>query len=39
MNANISNSSWHPEFNLSIPNKALEVKLAKQCNEIIFEWK
>jgi hypothetical protein len=35
----LGDSSWHPEFGLEVPNKALEVQFEERNLEIIFTWK
>ena len=34
----ICDSTWHPEFGISIPNKVLEVEFETNQLEIIFKW-
>jgi len=34
----ICDSTWHPEFGVSIPNKVLEVEFETNQLEIIFKW-
>ena len=34
----ICDSTWHPEFGVSVPNKVLEVEFDTNQLEIIFKW-
>jgi uncharacterized heparinase superfamily protein len=37
-NASLSDSLWHPQFGIDIPNKLLVLDIISNKTEIIFEW-
>lgn len=37
-NAQLTDSFWHPQFGVDIPNKALLIDIISKETEIIFEW-
>ncbi len=38
LNPRISETFWHPEFGISIPNKKLEITFNSREIEVIFDW-
>ena len=38
LNSRISETFWHPEFGISIPNKKLEITFNTKEIEVIFDW-
>jgi uncharacterized heparinase superfamily protein len=37
-NSRICETSWHPEFGISIPNKTLEITFNSRQIEVVFDW-
>jgi uncharacterized heparinase superfamily protein len=37
-NSIICETSWHPEFGISIPNKTLEITFNSRQIEVVFDW-
>lgn len=37
-NSRIFETSWHPEFGISIPNKTLEITFNSRQIEVVFDW-